>query len=169
MAHTPKLKARLKPPNLSEPVIIRNRCSRETVITDTGLALLEYMAANGAGLAHMAKALGIDRKTLRRHRREHEAVRDAIEIGHECMETELVDILMTKARDRKNPQGLTAAMFLLKSRRGYEVGQQKVPTHLVINQDNSQKVILASPDSMAEYLKRVQSGDGTQSISDVDT
>jgi len=73
------------------------------------------------------------------------------------MEDELVDILMMKARDPSNAQGTTSAIFLLKSRRGYEIGDQKVPSHLtIVNNDNRQQVVqLPTPMDQEEYMNRV--------------
>ena len=52
---------------------------------------------------------------------------------------------------------VTAAIFLLKTRRGYE--GTKVPTHITINQDNRQQtMVLPSPDDMDAYMKRIANG-----------
>lgn len=124
-----------------------------------GLTFVEQLAADGNSMATISKALGIDRSTLYEIRKRQSAVDEAIERGYGEMEDELVHILMQKARDPKDKGSTTAAIFLLKSRRGYEGTRQ--PSHLTIVNDNRQQSIaLPNADDMNDYMKRVANGTG---------
>ena len=77
-----------------------------------------------------------------------------MERGYASMEDDLVDALYTRAMDMSSKGGTTAAIFLLKTRRGYE--GTKVPSHItVVNNDNRSQVVQL-PDKLSEeaYIKK---------------
>lgn len=84
-------------------------------ITEEGLTTVEDLAANGNGDAAIAKVLGVNPRTLRRLRDDEESgVAEALEVGRSRLASELVDILLQKARKGDS----TCAMFLLKAKCG---------------------------------------------------
>lgn len=129
----------------AEQLVIRNEGGHTARISEDGLAAVETMAANGMSLTSIAKALGMHRNTLTDIRKRDPAVGEAIERGYSYMEDELVDILMSRARDPSHKSGVTAAIFLLKSRRGYE--GTKTPAHITINQNDNRQQVLALPSA----------------------
>jgi hypothetical protein len=145
---------------LDGDVVLRNEGGHTRRIGKKGLALIEQMAADGNALATMAKKLRIAESTFRELRKRQPEVEAAISAGYAAMEDELVDGLMSRVRkgirDPKDKGAITAAIFLLKTRRGYE--GTKVPTHITINQDNrTQTIALPSAEDMATYMQRVTS------------
>jgi hypothetical protein len=146
---------------MTDAVIVHNAGGRNRAIGKKGLALLEQMAADGNSQTSMAKTLRMDRSTLTEIKKRQPEVEEAIERGYSQMEDELVGGLMTRVRrgilDPKDKGAITAAIFLLKTRRGYE--GTKVPHHIVINQDNrTQTIALPSAMDMDAYMRRVADG-----------
>lgn len=139
-----------------EPVrrfIVRRRGTTTYDITKAGLDAVEQMAAQGLALHTIAKGLNINADTFRLLRKRDPRVDEAIERGGAAMEDVLVSRLFRTAMG-ESKSATTAAIFLLKSRRGYE--NTKVPTHITINQDNrSQTIALPSAQDMDSYLKRI--------------
>lgn len=121
-----------------------------------GLQTIEAMAADGFSLESIAQTLRMDRKTLLECRKRQPEVQEALERGHGRMESELVNGLMQRFRaghmDPRDKSAITAAFFLLKSKRGYE--GTKAPTSVTINDNRKQQVLLPSPDAMEDYLRR---------------
>lgn len=146
---------------MSEDVVVRNEGGHTRRIGRAGLATIEQMAADGAALATMAKKLRIAESTFRELRKRQPEVEEAISRGYAAMEDELVGGLMARFRkgilDAKDKGAVTTAIFLLKTRRGYE--GTKVPTHITINQDNrTQTIALPSAQDMDTYMRRIADG-----------
>lgn len=121
---------------------MRNEGGNVRRIGARGLAIVETMAQNGCSLTTIAKRLRMHRHTLGDIRRRQPEVDEAIERGYSAMEDELVDLLMERARDLSHKGGTTAAIFLLKARRGYE--GTKTPAHITINDNRKQTMVLPS-------------------------
>ena len=134
-------------------VVVRNEGGNSRRIGKKGLVLLEEMAAKGMSQTSMAKVLRMHRNTLTEIKKRQPEVEEAIERGYSQMEDVLVNRLYTTALG-DGKAAVTSAIFLLKTRRGYE--GTKLPTHITINQDNRQQTIaLPSPQDMDTYLKRI--------------
>jgi transcriptional regulator with XRE-family HTH domain len=141
---------------MTEAAIVRNEGGNTRRIGRKGLALLEEMAAKGMSQTSMAKALRIGRNTLTEIKKRQPEVEEAIERGYSQMEDVLVDRLYATAMG-ESKAAVTAAIFLLKTRRGYE--GTKVPTHITINQDNrTQTIALPSAQDMDTYMRRIADG-----------
>ena len=112
---------------MTEGAIVRNEGGNTRRIGKKGLVLLEEMAAKGMSQTSMAKALRIGRNTLTEIKKRQPEVEEAIERGYSQMEDMLVDRLYATALG-DSKAAVTAAIFLLKTRRGYE--GTKVPTHI---------------------------------------
>jgi hypothetical protein len=141
---------------MTEGAIVRNEGGNTRRIGRKGLALLEDMAAKGMSQTSMAKALRIGRNTLTEIKKRQPEVEEAIERGYSQMEDVLVDRLYATAMG-ESKAAVTAAIFLLKTRRGYE--GTKVPTHITINQDNrTQTIALPSAQDMDTYMRRINDG-----------
>lgn len=141
-----------------DPVVRRNQFGNDVFVTDAGAALVERLATHGCSFVTMAKALGVAESTFREIRKRQPEVAEAAERGYSAMEDEIVSGLMARFRqghlETRDRGALTAGIFLLKSRRGYE--GVKLPAHITINQDNRQQTIaLPSADEMASYMQRV--------------
>jgi len=141
---------------MAEDAIVHNAGGRNRSIGKKGLALLEQMAAQGMSQTSMAKTLRMDRSTLTEIKKRQPEVEEAIERGYSRMEDVLVNHLFATALG-ESKAAVTAAIFLLKTRRGYE--GTKVPTHITINQDNrTQTISLPSAQTMDDYMRRVRDG-----------
>lgn len=141
---------------MGSDVVVRSEGGNTRRIGKKGLVLLEEMAAKGMSQTSMAKALRIGRNTLTEIKKRQPEVEEAIERGYSQMEDVLVDRLYATALG-DSKAAVTAGIFLLKTRRGYE--GTKVPTHITINQDNRRQTIaLPSAMDMEEYMKRVANG-----------
>lgn len=116
--------------------------------------MVEEMAAGGQTRIGMAKALGVAHTTFRLMREADPEIDEAVERGYDKMEHELVHALKERALDDSRKDASVCAMFLLKSRRGYQ--GDKVPRHLtVINNDNRQQLMLPSAQDMDDYRARL--------------
>ena len=120
-------------------VVTRSAYKNRRTIGRKGLELVEQMASKGMSLTSIAKALKIHRDTFAMIRKRQPEVVEVLERGYASMEDDLVDALYTRAMDFESKGGTTAAIFLLKTRRGYE--GTKVPSHITINNDNRQQVV----------------------------
>lgn len=141
---------------MTDDVIVHNAGGRNRAIGKKGLALLEEMAAKGMSQTSMAKTLRMDRSTLTEIKKRQPEVEEAIERGYSRMEDELVDRLYQIGMS-DSKAAVTANIFLLKSRRGYE--GTRVPTHITIQQYNrTQTISLPSAEDMATYMQRVTNG-----------
>lgn len=149
---------------MAEPAVIRNVGGNNRRLGAKGVAIVEEMARNGCALATIAKRLRLHRDTLLDIRKRQPEVDEALERGYSAMEDELVDILMSRARDPGHKGGVTAAIFLLKARRGYE--GTKTPAHITINDNRKQTMVLPTADDMDAYMRRVHHGP-VESVSDV--
>ena len=136
-----------------ENAVIRNEGGNTRRIGRQGVAQIEDMAREGMSLATIAKQLRMSRTTLNEIRKRQPEVEEAIERGYSGMEDELVDLLMLRARNLDHPGGTTAAIFLLKSRRGYE--GTKTPQHLTIINNDNRSVSFPSAKEMADYRKGI--------------
>ncbi|MEO0882906.1 MAG: hypothetical protein AAFY34_09235 [Pseudomonadota bacterium] len=149
---------------MAEPLVIRDEDGHTRRLGRRGIARVEQMAADGMSLTSIAKALKMHRGTLTEIRRRQPEVAEALERGYSAMEDELVDLLMTRARDLNNKGGTTAAIFLLKARRGYE--GTKTPSHITINDNRRQTMVVPAARDMADYMRRISDGQD-QSVSAV--
>lgn len=147
---------------MTQPAVIRDEGGHTRRIGERGLAVVEQMARNGCALTTIAKRLRMHRDTLAEIRRRQPEVEEALERGYSAMEDELVDILMSRARDPSHKAGVTAAIFLLKARRGYE--GTKTPAHITINDNRQQTLVVPAADDMASYMQRIASHGQDQSV-----
>jgi hypothetical protein len=134
-------------------VVTRAAYKNRRTLGPEGLELVEQMASKGMSITSIAKALKIHRDTFAMIRKRQPEVVEVLERGYASMEDDLVDALYTRAMDPSSKGGTTAAIFLLKTRRGYE--GTKVPSHITINNDNRQQVVQL-PDKLSEeaYIKK---------------
>ncbi|WP_147303801.1 hypothetical protein [Parvularcula marina] len=134
---------------------MRNEGGHTRRVGARGVSVVEDMARNGCSETSIAKKLRVATSTFREIKRRQPEVLEALERGYSAMEDELVDLLMRRARDPSHKGGVTAAIFLLKARRGYE--GTKTPAHITINNDNRQQtMLLPSADEMDVYLSRAR-------------
>ena len=113
---------------------------RKVSITPEGIREIETLAANGVALGSIAKHLGINRDTFIRLRKDHDEIADAVEVGRSDLETEMVGVLTESARKGN----IVAAMFILKSIRGFKEGTpreviNKTEVNITIGKALSQK------------------------------
>ncbi|NVE95892.1 hypothetical protein [Altererythrobacter lutimaris] len=134
-------------------IVIRNEDGNSRRIGREGVSIIERMAREGMALATIAKRLRMSRTTLNEIRKRQPEVEEAIERGYSGMEDELVDLLMLRARNLEHPGGTTAAIFLLKSRRGYE--GTKTPQHLTVINNDHRTISFPSAKDMDEYRRRI--------------
>lgn len=118
-------------------------------VTERGVVAIELMAVNGRALPSIAKAIGVDRKTLMRMAERQPEVAEAIERGRGALSDELHDLLMSQAR-RGNT---VAAIFLAKWRLG---ARDNGPV-----QDSTPKVAiqinLPQPKDVESYMRTIVS------------
>ena len=114
------------------------------------------MAAKGHPDTAIAQHLNIYRKTFNEICKRQPEVQEALDRGRGALESVLVHSLVGRALDPKSKGGTTAAIFLLKSRCGYE--GTKLPPHLTINQTNILNIDLPSAMDMDDYMRRVAAG-----------
>ena len=104
------------------PLVVQARTAgRKLSITDEGMKVIEKLAANGVALGTIAKCIGMNGQTFYRLRRDNEEIASVVEVGRSALETEMVGLLVKAAR--KGSQ--IAAMFILKSMRGFKEGQAR--------------------------------------------
>ncbi len=118
------------------------------VVTDDGLSVIERMAANGNADATIAKALGINRKTLSQIRDRDERVDEAMQTGRAQLADELTDILLTHAREGN----VTAAIYLSKARLGWR-DQGPAPQATAATQVN---IHIPAAMSDADFQKMIE-------------
>lgn len=87
-------------------------------ITPAGLKVIEELASEGRSYAAVARALGIDTKTLRRLRNEQEGVQAAYEAGRARIDSEVTDYFLEQIRKRTK-QSLVAAIYFSKAKLGW--------------------------------------------------
>ena len=147
---------------LSTPVggetIVRNEGGNTRRVGKAGLKLLEEMASGGMSLTSMAKRLRIHRDTLSLIMKRQPEVAEAIERGYAEMEDVLVDALYQRALTTQDKGGVTAAIFLLKARRGYE--GTRTPSHITINDNRQQTMVVPAAQDMETYMRRMRDGAG---------
>ncbi len=132
--------------------------NRLKTIGRRGLKIVEEMAAKGHPDVAIAKQLGIFRGTFTEICKRQPEVQEALERGRGQLEHILVHSLLERAVDPGSKGGSTAAIFLLKSRCGYE-GTPVAPTvQNVTNTQNILNIQLPSAMDMDEYMKRVSAG-----------
>ena len=78
--------------------------------------MIEQLASDGVSLGSIAKILGIGERSFSRLRKDHDEIAEAVEVGRSELETEMVGVLTSAARKGS----IVAAMFILKSVRGYK-------------------------------------------------
>lgn len=81
--------------------------------------VIEEMSMRGADIRSIAKALGCTDKILMRWREENEELEVALQNGRAFEHDQLVGKLMDVAINGKGKEAITAAIFLLKARHGY--------------------------------------------------
>ena len=109
-------------PSIKTAGVLITRASRArtatVTVTPAGLKVIEAMAAEGQDQRTIAKALGIDRKTLTDLRERDPAVALAWERGHGDLASELTHMLLQKAREGN----IVAMIYLTKARLGWREG-----------------------------------------------
>lgn len=130
--------------------------NRLKTIGRRGLKIVQEMAAKGHSDTAIAERLGIFRGTFSEIIKRQPEVQEALDRGRAELESVLVHTLVSRALDPTSKGGTTAAIFLLKSRCGYE--GTKLPPHLTVNQTNILNIELPSALSMEEYMRRVAAG-----------
>ena len=100
-----------------------------------------------------------DRDDVADHDEENPEVEEALARGREIEEKSLVDSLLARALDPRNPQGSAAAMFLLKTRHGYRENAEidtgnrvavVVNVPAALKPEEYQKLIEVHPEAMTE-------------------
>ena len=146
---------------MTAALVIRNEGGHTRRVGARGVAIVEEMARDGCSQTTIAKRLRVAESTFREIKRRQPEVSEALERGYSAMEDELVCGLMERFRSGiLNPSdkgAITAAIFLLKTRRGYE--GTRLPGHLtVINDNRTQQIALPSAEDMEQYMRRVVDG-----------
>ena len=117
----------------------------KVTISPEGCAFIRAAASNGESQSLIAARLGISKTTLQQLFKRDEAARLAYEFGHSEMEAELVGLLVAAARKGS----FIPALFLLKSRHGYQEGAPPPAT--------TNNIVITLPGAMSEadYLTAV--------------
>lgn len=120
-------------------------------ITDSGLALIELLSANGHTQIMIARALGITSRTLMRIRKRDARVQDAYDHGLGLNQVELVSILMSRARSGGKDAAISA-MFLLKTKHAFREGE------LPRDSGRATNVTINLPGALSpeQYMQRLQ-------------
>lgn len=79
------------------------------------ITLATQLAAQGATLVSIAKALGVSKRTFDALRERDRRLAEAVDLGRAALQDELVSLLVKKARDGDN----VALLFALKSMFGF--------------------------------------------------
>ncbi len=138
---------------MTEVAVIRNEGGQTRRVGARGVAIVEEMAATGCSETTIAKQLRVATSTFREIKKRQPEVAEALERGYSQMEDALVDRLYRTAMG-ESKGAVTAAIFLLKARRGYE--GTKTPSHLtVINDNRTQTIQLPSAQDMDAYRRRL--------------
>ncbi|MEM6680743.1 MAG: hypothetical protein AAF607_00725 [Pseudomonadota bacterium] len=135
----------------AEPPVIRNEGGHTRRVGTRGLQIVEEMAANGCSETSIAKQLRVAASTFREIKKRQPEVCEALDRGYSSMEDALVSRLYRTALG-DTPGAVTAAIFLLKARRGYE--GTRTPAHITINDNRQQTIQLPSKLDMDEYRRR---------------
>jgi hypothetical protein len=96
---------------------------------------VEAMAGYGVPEADIARVIGVDPKTLRKH------YRDELDLGHVKANAAVAESLFRKATG-DGRQSVTAAIFWLKTRAGW----RKTSVHAHAHVDAPVEIILTGPD-----------------------
>lgn len=124
-------------------------------VTPAGLAAIEALAASGNDQRSIAKALGMDRKTMTDMRRRVPEVDEAFERGLAALGDELTHLLLAQARNGN----VVAAIYLTKARLGWREGDApEARANITINLPDSQ-----TPEA---YLRAIRvAGEGGSCLS----
>lgn len=109
----------MKRPDLPSRRRVNALGKSEIVVTPTGLALVEQLAERGCSVVTIAAAIGVNKETFLHIRRRDPAVEEAFENGRAKEHDRLVSDLNTAS----SSGNVTAAIFLLKARHGYQSGE----------------------------------------------
>lgn len=109
-----------------------------------GVEIIRRLASDGCSDTQIAQQLRMDRRTLARIRQENPKAQAAYEEGRAAEETELVGLLMEKARRGDK----VSAMFLLKSRHNY---RDMGPIEGQEDEHRSVSIHLNAPMTEAQY------------------
>jgi hypothetical protein len=116
-------------------------------VTEKGLGVIEVMAANAQSKASIAKALGIDHKTLGRIAERQPEVATALEIGRGALSDRLASGFLKQFEQYGNT---TAGIFLAKCVAGWRENDTRDLAPRIGIQIN-----LPDALSMEEYVKRL--------------
>ena len=86
---------------------------------ENACSVIEEMAARGADIRSIAKALGCTDKVFLRWREENPELEEALKDGRAFEHDKLVGKLLDTAINGTGKEAVTCAIFLLKSRHGY--------------------------------------------------
>ncbi|MBS0254012.1 MAG: hypothetical protein JSS36_02080 [Proteobacteria bacterium] len=114
-------------------------------VTPAGLTVIEELAAAGNDQRTIAKALGMDRKTMTDMRRRIAEVDEAFERGLAALGDELTHLLLSQARGGN----VVAAIYLTKARLGWREGDAP---------ESRPNIIINLPDAQTPeaYLRAVR-------------
>lgn len=140
----------MKRPELPSKRIVNGLGKSEIVVTPTGLALVEELAAKGCSVVTIAKALGVDKETFRHIRARDPAVEEAFESGRAKEHDRLVGNLNTAAASGN----VVASIFLLRARHGYQ-SNEGVDVHV----HSGGVLVVPAEMTVEEYVARVAERD----------
>jgi transposase-like protein len=91
---------------------------------ENACSVIEEMAARGADIRSIAKALGCTDKVFLRWREENPELEEALKDGRAFEHDKLVGKLLDTAINGTGKEAVTCAIFLLKARHGYRENQE---------------------------------------------
>lgn len=113
---------------------------------------VEAMAGYGVPETDIARVLGIDPKTLRKH------YRDALDTGHVVANAKVAESLFRKATG-EGRQSVTAAIFWLKTRAGWkETSRHEIQGDLVSTHVEARSVAELDAEAFTRRIERLASG-----------
>lgn len=119
---------------------------RKKEIPQNGLETIRRLAERGVRETEICKAFGMSYRTFQRIKDENEEVRETLEEARMIEERQLFDVLFEKAILGDS----TCAMFLLKTRHGYQEGAQVVnPTQVNV------QITLPGALKPKEYIEKL--------------
>jgi len=123
-------------------------------VSETGLCVVEELAARGCSVVTIARALGMGKDAFRSIRNRQPEVDEALERGRAVEHDSLVSNLR-RAADGGN---VVANIFLLKARHAYREGE---PLEAPIAADLSAGGVIVVParESVDEYIARLKAPD----------
>jgi hypothetical protein len=126
--------------------VVNDLGKSEFAITESGLQMVEELAARGCSVQTIARALGIGKDTFKAMRERDPSVQDALEQGRAVEH----DALVSNLRQAADTGNIVANIFLLKARHGYREGEA---LDVNVSVDTGGVLVVPQRQSVEEFLR----------------